>query len=69
MAIYDKTVQSLGKEILAGLESIAKAIESHKSVTYNVIVNTSASNPEEIAAATQAVLERTRARESAVGTD
>jgi hypothetical protein len=67
MAIYDSTVRSLGTEIRAGLESIAKAISENKSPTYNIIVNTAATDPAEIAAAAQAALERAQARENAVG--
>jgi hypothetical protein len=68
MAIYDSTVKRIGTDIRAGLESIAKAIENRQSVTYNVIVNTAATDPEEIAKAAQAALERTQKREKALGT-
>ena len=69
MAIYDTTVKGIGKDIRAGLEAIAKAIESRKAVTYNVIVNTGATEPEDIAKAAQAALERAQKREDAIGHD
>lgn len=67
MAIYDSTIKQVGKDIREGLEAVAKAISDNKSPTYNVIVNTAASEPKDIAEAAQAVLERTQAREAKVG--
>lgn len=69
MAIYDSTVARIGKDIRQGLESIAQAIEGRKAVTYNVIVNTAATDPTEIAKATQEALDRAGKREAALGQD
>lgn len=63
MAVYDNTVKELGLNIRAGLEALA----SRKSVTYNVIVIAGNATDDELAAKVQETLERTQAREAAIG--
>lgn len=66
MAIYDSTVSELGKNIRAGLDNIASAIEKNaKRPTYNVIVNVAAG--QDIGDAVVETLQRIEKREAAVG--
>lgn len=65
MGVYDSTVKQAAIEIRRGLEAIA----NRKVVTYNVIVIAGNATDDELAAKVQETLERTQAREAAVGHD